>query len=135
MKSERKRLEKRADTLWSLCVRTRDRKCQVPGCNRDDLLDAHHIAGRVYKSTRLMLFNGIALCKSHHFPEKIRPEEFREMVIGIVGQAHYDNMHSLARGNGQPCKMTIADLKFTVESLTRELKKLQQDLGRLETNQ
>jgi hypothetical protein len=134
-KSDRKRLEKKADELWSKCIRTRDRKCQNPGCNSDYLLDAHHIAGRIYKPTRHLLANGVTLCKKCHFPEKVRPEEFRSMVIGIVGESHFANMYDLAKGNGSPHKVTIADLQFEIESLTRELKRLESDWGRIGTNQ
>lgn len=131
-KTERKKLEDRADKLWSKCVRTKDRVCR--NCGSDENLQAHHCAGRVYKPTKYLLVNGVCLCSRCHFPEKVRPEEFRSMVIGIVGQEHYDLMHQLAKGNGQPYKVTIADLEITVESLTRELKRLEGDWGRLQTN-
>jgi hypothetical protein len=56
------------------------------------------------------------------------------MVIGIVGESHFANMYDLAKGNGSPHKVTIADLEFEIESLTRELKRLEADWGRIGVN-
>jgi len=78
-----------------------------------------------------MLENSVTLCRSCHFPEKVRPEEFRDMVISIVGERHYKLMHEMARDNGKPYKRTMEELKVEVQHLTNMLASLRADWGKL----
>src|SRR3990167_4286868 len=68
------------DKLWSRLVRERDGKCLH--CGRTEFLDAHHFIGRSKKSCRLILENGVSLCKSCHtfnneFSAHRTPDKFR----------------------------------------------------------
>lgn len=54
------------DAICSLMARERDGKCQAPGCNKTQFLNAHHIFPRGRKSTRFDLKNLISLCATHH---------------------------------------------------------------------
>lgn len=53
------------DRLWSLAVKADwANRCAV--CRRGGVLDSHHLLPRQYTTTRHVLRNGIALCKTHH---------------------------------------------------------------------
>jgi hypothetical protein len=133
-KSDRKKLDEKALKIWAACIKTRDRKCQVPGCNSEYKLSAHHISPRQYKITRFLLANGITLCAGHHMLQKFDAEKFRAIIVSIVGLEKYDYLYGLAWNNGSPHKVTIADLEFEIESLTRELKRLESDWGKIGVN-
>lgn len=53
---------------WKKAVFTRDEnKCQYPGCNNTEKLEAHHIRPfSVHKHLRTQIFNGITLCRACH---------------------------------------------------------------------
>lgn len=65
-KTELKRLDKKADTLWSKCVRARDKKCVL--CGNTTSLQAHHwIVTRNQSSKyKFDLRNGVTLCYGCH---------------------------------------------------------------------
>jgi hypothetical protein len=65
-KKKLKMLQKKADALWSLCVRTRDKRCTL--CGKTETLQAHHFIrtkGACSKH-RYTLINGITLCYACH---------------------------------------------------------------------
>ena len=82
-KSPRRKLELKADKLWSEAIRKRDKGiCQVclkPGNN------PHHIVTRSVKHLRHDLSNGILLCAGCHslglHSAHKRPESFRVWLI------------------------------------------------------
>jgi len=58
-------LTKKADILWSECVKIRDwYKCAY--CGKKEHLNSHHLFTRSRKSTRWDIDNGISLCSWHH---------------------------------------------------------------------
>ena len=70
---------------WRNKVISRDRKCQMPQCNRRGRLQAHHI----YRwadapSLRYEERNGIALCGSCHYSIRNSEEHFVGMFMEIV---------------------------------------------------
>jgi hypothetical protein len=130
MATERAKLDKQILDLWSLCARTRDRKCR--NCGKDEDLQAHHICQKTYKPTRYYLDNALTLCRGCHFPEKIRFEAFRAMVISVIGQAKYDRMHNIGYNMGRPFKYTISELRTIKAELQAKLKSLQSDYGELQ---
>jgi len=128
-KTERQRLIKNCDMLWSLAVKVRDRKCQVSG--KDYSLQSHHICSRRYLRTRWLLENGITLNAGVHFFEKIDPERFRNTIIGVIGEEEYLRLQELGYAGGKSCKVSVEDLKETKEHLTKHLNTLERDFGKL----
>ena len=58
-------LTKKADNLWSECVKINyNYSCQY--CWKKDWLNSHHLFTRARKSTRWNIDNWIVLCQSHH---------------------------------------------------------------------
>ena len=68
-----RKFKKEADKLWSAEIR-KVGKCEIPGCNGDDL-NAHHLLEKsVYPHLRHDLSNGVCLCSNHHtFSNEISP--------------------------------------------------------------
>lgn len=64
--TELRRLDKKADALWSKCVRARDKRCVL--CGSDSALQAHHwILTRNQSSKyKFDLRNGVTLCYGCH---------------------------------------------------------------------
>jgi hypothetical protein len=93
-----------ADVRWSHDVRQRDkwcRKCGIVieyGKSTVGPLDAAHIVPRRYKKTRLLLENGLALCRKDHRWAHDHPADFKEWIIGEIGQSEWDRLWQIARG-------------------------------------
>lgn len=68
------RLRDIADKLWSLAVRDDwNNQCAVCGIGK---CEAHHLVPRQHEKTRYDLWNGVALCSSHHqFDADISPHQ------------------------------------------------------------
>ncbi|MCK9525868.1 MAG: HNH endonuclease [Limnochordia bacterium] len=128
-KTERKKLDTDILKLWSLCVRTKQRQCQI--CGSDYRLQAHHIIGRAYKRGRYDLSNGLCICSGCHFKEKTRPEEFRDLVIGAIGQERFDDLKAWIMLDGSSHKVTVEDLKIEKQHLKNELNRLEHEWGKL----
>jgi hypothetical protein len=59
-------ITKNLDTAWSKAVKIKaGHKCEVCG-KRDGVLNSHHYVGRVNRTLRWSLKNGICLCYTHH---------------------------------------------------------------------
>ena len=89
-----KSINKKLDIMWSKLVKEKaDYKCEV--CGATSLLNSHHIIGRVNRSLRWDLQNGVCLCVKHHefgiqsahqdpqwfmeWVETYRPEDYRHV--------------------------------------------------------
>lgn len=74
---------KKADNIFSEKIRTRDGKCQFPGCKVNEFgkLQCSHYIGRATKSTRFDPDNCIALCWLHHFKDKMLGYEYQKQRI------------------------------------------------------
>lgn len=58
-------LTKKLDNAWSELVKKRAKyKCEV--CGKTDTLNSHHIVGRVNRTLRWDVKNGVCLCVKHH---------------------------------------------------------------------
>ena len=123
-KTERQKVDKACLDLWSKCVRTRQRTCR--NCNSSYNLQAHHVVQRTYKLSRYLPANGLCLCKSCHFWEKVDPEKFRNMVISIIGEDDYIQKQKTYRVQ---YKWSIPELRDIKKELTQILKDLQSDWG------
>ena len=123
-KPERQKLDAQCLELWSKCIRTKQRVCR--NCGSDYRLQAHHIVQRTYKLSRYNTQNGLCLCAGCHFTEKIDPERFRSMIIGIIGEETYIAMQNKYRVQW---KWTVPELREIRDGLKAELKALESDWG------
>ena len=121
-KTERQKLDNDCLELWSLCVRGCDKTCR--NCNSDFNLQAHHVIQRTYKLSRYNTLNGLTLCRSCHFWEKVNPEKFRDMVINIIGENNY---LGLKQTYMIQYKWSVDELREIKEGLTAELKRIQSE--------
>ena len=113
--------------LWSLIVRTRDRKCRI--CGSDQNLSAHHIRSRVHHATMLDIENGLCLCwRKCHFLQKANPERFMDKIIDIIGQPEYDRLKARS---ASVFKYTTKDLLMMRDHLRRLLVQHENDYGEL----
>ena len=119
-KTNRKKLDEQSLKLWSLCVRARDKTCR--NCGSDYRLQAHHLVQRTYKLSRYNLENGLTLCSSCHFSEHVNPEKFRRMIIGVIGEKRYTELHDKYMIT---YKWTEAELATIRDELKDELKRLE----------
>lgn len=88
--SERTRVIKALDDLFSIHVRKRDGMCRR--CGKVSPIFNHHIFSRKHLSTRWTPENGIALCVSCHRKAHGDPEEFRDWVMLWMGIVNYDTL-------------------------------------------
>jgi hypothetical protein len=120
------KIETQCLTLWSLCVRTRDRKCRI--CGSDDRLQGHHIRSRSNKATFLDLENGMAVCSHCHILQKFNPERFQDMVIDAIGNEEYQRLKAKSQRTWKPI---VKELLMMKDSLKISLKALEADYGTL----
>lgn len=111
-------LTKKADKLWSECVKIRDwYKCQY--CDKTEYLNSHHLFTRARKSTRWVLNNGITLCSWHHtlsstFSAHQTWLEFFEWLEKRKGREWIDK---LSRDSQAVIKVTPAFIQERIEWL------------------
>ena len=117
-RSEKKKLEDKADSLWSDLVIARDGKCR--SCGAKNNLSAHHIRVRQHKATKYDIDNGLCLDWKCHSLQKYRPQAFHDLVIDIIGQTAYDELRERSEVNIQDkygmC-YGIRFLRFIIERL------------------
>ena len=83
---------KKADAVFSLKIRARDKHCQFPGCKSTTRLQCSHYIGRATKSTRFDEDNCITLCWYHHYGSKLLGLEYQKQRTGEQG---YDGQYTL----------------------------------------
>lgn len=90
---------KRADSVMSARIITRDKKCQYPGCNISDptKLTCSHYFGRANKNVRFDEDNLIALCRTHHYWDKQLGWEFQKQTLEKHGWDGRYTLHMKAR--------------------------------------
>lgn len=85
-------LLKKADALFSISIRKRDRHCLHPiGCESTNIQCSHYI-GRAHKITRFDPDNCIALCYFHHFRSKDLGFEYQKQYKAEHG---YDGQYTI----------------------------------------
>ena len=103
---------RKADKLWSLAIRQRDKRCVI--CGRIDTLQAAHIFSRVSRVTRWDLLNGLALCYWHHFHFAHKePILFAEFVKKYLGKEYA----VLRRRHNESRVFSINDILEKIEVL------------------
>jgi hypothetical protein len=129
-KTAKKKANYRKDCLdlWSLIVRTKQRKCQFIGCGSDSHLSAHHIRSASHHSTQLDEENGLCVCWGHHHLQKVKSEWFQDKVIEVIGQAEYDRLKAKS---AYPLKYTTKDYREMVPHLKARLRALMEDYGEI----
>lgn len=108
-KSEKTKLIKKMDVLWSLIIRTRDNyQCQKEGCPAHGKRNAQaaHIWARGHKKTRWEIDDGITLCYYHHILWAHRqPLEFAEWIKQRIGEKKYFELRDRAYQDLEPVSM------------------------------
>jgi hypothetical protein len=99
--AKKKQARDEADRLFSLLVRQRDKRCQVPGC-RDMRLQCAHVLSRRYFATRWNPYNAMALCVGHHKQYTHDPIGWEEFCIRHLGEELYRGLRLTARTEGYP---------------------------------
>jgi len=123
-KTERKRLDKQCLDLWSKCCRAKQKTCRYN--NSDEGLTTHHIIEKNYRFGRFALENGLVLSWRVHCLQKSHPEQFRDIVLEIIGEDEFNRLKE--RFMYQPaCKRSIHDLMAIRDDLKRELQQLESD--------
>lgn len=127
-KTERKKLDERCLKLWSQIVRL-PQVCAICGKQQSDLdrviFHGHHVVSRRYTAGRWSLRNGLNLCQSCHWWEKVDPEKFRDMIISAIGE---NRLNQLKSKYMKTTKVTISELELIHAGLKLELKKREGDL-------
>lgn len=112
---------KKADTMFSEYIRTRDKMCRRCGKARskDNPLTNSHFWGRQHKATRFSPENCIALCwmpcHKYHF-EKEKQGEYRDLMILWLGQEKYDKL-ALDAASTYPQSRAIMDCMRLLKAL------------------
>ena len=93
-----KGLNKQLDDYWKLAVKIKyNWKCVY--CGETHYVNAHHIFGRVNRSVRWDLDNGLCLCPLHHtlgsFSAHQSPE-FVDWIKGYIGIKEYNELMTKA---------------------------------------
>lgn len=85
---------RKADKMFSMEIRNRDKFCQFPSCMVSDLakLQNSHYFGRATKSTRFHPDNCIALCWLHHYGDKLLGFEYQKQTYDKHG---YDGQYTV----------------------------------------
>lgn len=86
--------ERTADEVFSFLVRALCPFCVRCGHPSEDCA---HIFSRSYRSTRWDVDNAFGMCRACHRWAHANPGRFTAFVIGIIGQAAYDDLRARAR--------------------------------------
>ena len=93
-KSLVKKLQKKAENLWKLFCRNRDKVCQL--CGSQEVLQVHHIFSRKSKGLFLDVDNGILLCRSCHCKVSFSDDGLKEKIRRLKikkDEATYDRLY------------------------------------------
>jgi len=113
--TDRKKLIKECDRLFSLYIRKRDKFCQAPNCNKPAQHCAH-IFSRKNHSVRWYPDNAISLCYRHHIHWAHKEVmEFAEFIQKRLGKRRYDLLK--AKKNN----LSKVDMQLTLLWLEQEL--------------
>jgi hypothetical protein len=124
---DKKALEAQCLSLWSLCVRARDRKCRLCGSD-GGVLQGHHIRSRSHKATYLDINNGMALCGRCHIIQKFNPERFQDGIIDAITDEEYQRLKVKSQREWKPTMPWLLEMK---DYLKTTLKALEADYGKL----
>lgn len=107
--------KKKADTLFSLIVRSRG-ACVQCGSTRN--LQTAHIISRRYSNTRCVLSNAFCACAGCHMRWTDHPVEFASFVLERIGQSEYERLYALSQQTAKVDWVAVAaELSVTVKNL------------------
>lgn len=87
-------LEKQADRLWSLIVRSRDGACER--CHTRPVAHPHHLIFRSRsKRTRWLIQNGAAICAGCHLAVHRDSEDNIALAVKLLGREGWDNLNEM----------------------------------------
>lgn len=136
-RADRKKLIKKADELWSKCVRTRDGECVL--CGSKNALQAHHwIVTRGQSTTyRYDLRNGVTLCYGCHIhgvhsnPSVYLLDRLKTLCIARK-IATQEDINEMVANKNEICKRGVGDLENIIVALEAYLENYSGDS--IETN-
>lgn len=114
-KSERKKLVQKLDTIVSLLVRARDKRCVLCGTRLN--LTNGHLWSRVAYSTRWYLPNCHCQCSSCNYSHEFDPYPYQEWFKKKYGEMAY---HELYRKFKRSVKFSNIELKELLADFTRQ---------------
>lgn len=118
VKSELKKLEEKADNLWSKAVKINyNNKCAYSWSSEN--LNSHHINTRSRNATRWDIDNWICLTSNHHtfsqdFSAHKTPAKFKEWFVWVKWETFYNELEKKSRSYQ---KVTIEYLEQQIEIL------------------
>lgn len=113
----RKKLIKDCDTLVSLIVRLRDKRCMTcpPGQQRSPKLECGHLFSRRFYSTKFSLINCNAQCQFCNSLHRFDEFPYTNWFIGHYGKEAWEKLYAER-------KQTKSWKVFELEELKEELK-------------
>lgn len=123
----RKVLESKCDTLWSLCIKLRDRKNHGPMCRicgyREGTVAYHIIPRQHGKAVRWDIENGVLACSPCNFGEMVNRALFRDKHIRLFGEGVIKGLEFRAR-DGRGKQIPLEGLEQIKKSLLEALEHL-----------
>lgn len=124
-----KQLDKKADALWSKCVRARDKRCVL--CGSDSALQAHHwILTRNQSSKyKFDLRNGVTLCYGCHIhgvhrnPSIYLLDRLKDLCIA-KGIATQEDINEIKSNKNEIHKRNLLELDNIITALEAFLNNL-----------
>lgn len=112
--TERKKLKKKLDILWSKLVKDRaGNRCER--CfSQAKRLNSHHLISRRYIGTRYSLQNGLAICVGCHFWFHQNPIEASKWILEKRGEDWYNRLQL----KKQAIKVDLQMVKLELENTT-----------------
>lgn len=104
-KSPRKKLVRKLDSVHSLYIRNRDKRCVTCGATKN--LTCGHLFSRQSYSTRWHERNCNAQCTGCNCRHEYDPYPYNRWFIGKFGLEAFDELHREYR---RPCKFRDAEL-------------------------
>lgn len=120
--SNLKRLIKKADALWSLCVRSRDGQCVL--CGSKNALQAHHwiVTRNQSNKYKFDLRNGVSLCYGCHIhgvhknPSVYLLERLKQVCL-FRGIASQEDINEITANKHEVHKRGIGEMENIVVAL------------------
>lgn len=131
--TERKKLKKKLDVLWSKLVKERaGNRCER--CfSQAKRLNSHHLISRRYIGTRYSLQNGLAICVGCHFWFHANPIEASKWILEKRGEDWYNRLQLKKQVVKTDLKMVEIELKQITfpgheDLIVREAKKKEMEI-------
>ena len=121
MSSERKKLVKELDRVFSLYIRKRDNyKCVVCGLQKPQVvIQCGHLFSRKSMSTRWDELNAYAQCSGCNLIHNYDFERYRRVWIAKNDHKRYDKLYAKW---SKPTKFTLSELEMLINFFKKKLK-------------